>query len=247
MSFQNNMFRPGAILHEVIAGAFRAKGSNLQEWVKANGVSTATVRNVTFGQSAGPRSQALLDRLRRAFELVGDETAYAGAMQAEYEGVAGTTGAKLVVFRSHLNRLAVGLTPILELLNELTAALQPYLLGLTEWMQANPELIKTIALVGAGLFAMKAAFLGVRLLFQPLIGAFWMFNGVLAGGSWAIGAATTVLGVLAKALSIVRFAILAIGRVMLANRTGRRRHRRRSLSDLSELGSHRALVPPAVG
>ena len=63
MSFQNNMFRPGAILHEVIAGALRANGSSFQEWVKNRGMSVTAVRNVTFGQSAGPRSQALLDQL----------------------------------------------------------------------------------------------------------------------------------------------------------------------------------------
>lgn len=63
MSFQNNMFRPGPILHEVIVGALRAKGSSLQEWVKSRGMSATAVRNVTFGQSAGPRSQALLYQL----------------------------------------------------------------------------------------------------------------------------------------------------------------------------------------
>lgn len=63
MTFQNNLFQPGAILHEVIAGALRSKGSTFQEWCKNNGLSITAARNVTFGQSAGPRSREVLDRL----------------------------------------------------------------------------------------------------------------------------------------------------------------------------------------
>ena len=63
MSFQNSMFRPGVILHEVIVGAMRSRGTTLNEWCKNNGVPWSTIRNVTFGVSAGPHSQAVLDRL----------------------------------------------------------------------------------------------------------------------------------------------------------------------------------------
>ncbi len=63
MSFQNNVFQPGAILHEVIVGAMRSRGSSLNEWCKNNGVAWTAVRQVTFGMSAGPRSHAMLDRL----------------------------------------------------------------------------------------------------------------------------------------------------------------------------------------
>lgn len=63
MSFQNIVFRPGVILHEVIVGALRANGDTFQNWCKNNNMSVTGVRQVTFGQSSGPRSQALLDRL----------------------------------------------------------------------------------------------------------------------------------------------------------------------------------------
>lgn len=63
MAFQNIVFRPGVILHEVIVGALRTKGETFQNWCKNNGMSVTGVRQVTFGQSSGPRSQALLDRL----------------------------------------------------------------------------------------------------------------------------------------------------------------------------------------
>lgn len=63
MSFQNKVFQPGVVLHEVIAGALRSRGITLNEWCRQKGVSITTVRQVTFGMSAGIRSQALLERL----------------------------------------------------------------------------------------------------------------------------------------------------------------------------------------
>lgn len=63
MSFQNNMFQPGAILHEVIVGSLKTNGSSLQEWARQRGLSVTAVRNITFGMSAGVRSRALLDQL----------------------------------------------------------------------------------------------------------------------------------------------------------------------------------------
>lgn len=63
MSFQNKVFRPGAILHEVIIGALKSNGSSLNDWCAQNGVSPTTIRQVTFGMSAGYRSNILLDKL----------------------------------------------------------------------------------------------------------------------------------------------------------------------------------------
>ncbi len=63
MSFQNIVFRPGQVLHDVIAGAFRSRGTTLNDWCKTNNVPWSSIRSVTLGQSAGPRGQALLNRL----------------------------------------------------------------------------------------------------------------------------------------------------------------------------------------
>ncbi|MDO5643630.1 MAG: hypothetical protein Q4G26_14750 [Paracoccus sp. (in: a-proteobacteria)] len=57
------MFQPGAILHEVIVGALKSQGKSLEGWPRRCGLSPSSVRNVTFGMSAGIRSRALLDRL----------------------------------------------------------------------------------------------------------------------------------------------------------------------------------------
>ena len=63
MAVKNNSFQPGAVLHEVIVGAFRASGSSFEAWCKANAVHTSTARMATYGQSGGDKGQALLDRI----------------------------------------------------------------------------------------------------------------------------------------------------------------------------------------
>ena len=83
MSIQNNVFQPGAILHEVIAGAMRSSGTTLNEWCKSNGLARTTARQITFGMSAGPRSQALLNQLIDAAGREVVTAAYRVRMDAE--------------------------------------------------------------------------------------------------------------------------------------------------------------------
>lgn len=56
-------FQPGAMLHEVIVGAFRAKGTTFEGWCQANGISPSNGRQATFGQSRGKVGRAVLDRI----------------------------------------------------------------------------------------------------------------------------------------------------------------------------------------
>ena len=56
-------FQPGAMLHEVIVGTFRARSTTLDGWCKDNGVTPGIARNATFGQSRGPGGSALLERI----------------------------------------------------------------------------------------------------------------------------------------------------------------------------------------
>lgn len=56
-------FQPGAILHEVIVGAFRARGLTFEGWCKDNGLTPMNGRNATFGQSRGAIGQANLEKI----------------------------------------------------------------------------------------------------------------------------------------------------------------------------------------
>lgn len=59
-------FQPGAILHEVIVGAFRARGLTFEGWCKENGITAANGRNATFGQSRGAIGRRNLNRILEA-------------------------------------------------------------------------------------------------------------------------------------------------------------------------------------
>lgn len=59
-------FQPGAILHEVIVGAFRARGLTFEGWCKENGLTPMNGRNATFGQSRGDVGRANLERIIEA-------------------------------------------------------------------------------------------------------------------------------------------------------------------------------------
>lgn len=59
-------FQPGAILHEVIVGAFRARGMTFEGWCKDNGLTAANGRNATFGQSRGEVGKRNLERIIHA-------------------------------------------------------------------------------------------------------------------------------------------------------------------------------------
>jgi len=63
MTVNGNMFQPGVILHEVIAGALRSKGTSFDAWCKANDVHRTTARQATYGQSGGDRGKKLLQRM----------------------------------------------------------------------------------------------------------------------------------------------------------------------------------------
>lgn len=75
MSKFNKPYQPGAILHEVIVGAFRASGTSFEAWCKKSGIHPSTARTATYGQSGGTQGRALLKRIITA---AGEEMVSAG-------------------------------------------------------------------------------------------------------------------------------------------------------------------------
>ena len=55
--------QPGAVLHEIIIGAFRARGTNFDTWCREHGVTPSIARNATFGQSRGPGGTKILEQM----------------------------------------------------------------------------------------------------------------------------------------------------------------------------------------
>lgn len=66
MSEERFPFQPGAMLHDAIIGAFRAKGGSFEVWLADLGIPPATARGATYGQSKGPKGRATLARILEA-------------------------------------------------------------------------------------------------------------------------------------------------------------------------------------
>lgn len=85
MSFPKNMVQPGAILHEVIVGAFRAKGTSFSAWCAQNKIHQTTAKQATYGQSGGDRGKAILGAMIRDAGPAVVEAAYRQRMEVEFK------------------------------------------------------------------------------------------------------------------------------------------------------------------
>ncbi len=93
MPKKTKTYQPGAILHEVIVGAFRSAGTSFEAWCKENDVHPSTARQATYGQSGGVRGGSLL---RRIIESAGEDlvaAGYAKRVVAEADRVSGRAAA----------------------------------------------------------------------------------------------------------------------------------------------------------
>ena len=85
MTISKTMFQAGTILHEVIVGAFRAKGTNFRTWCIENEVGKSAAHQITHGQAKGPQSQKILEKMiaDAGYDVV--QAAYSRRMQDEAE------------------------------------------------------------------------------------------------------------------------------------------------------------------
>lgn len=87
MTHKNPEFQPGAILHEVIVGAFRASGSTFETWCNENGILPSTARNSTFGQGRGSVGRENLERIIDAAGREFVRTFYLRRVTEHYEQI----------------------------------------------------------------------------------------------------------------------------------------------------------------
>lgn len=80
-------FQPGAILHEVIVGAFRARGLTFEGWCKDNGLTPMNGRNATFGQSRGDVGRRNLEKIIEAAGRDFIRDAYRRRLEEHYAAI----------------------------------------------------------------------------------------------------------------------------------------------------------------
>lgn len=138
----------------------------------------AAVISQLFGEEvvgAVSKLTANTDLLRKAMALAGDEAAYAGSMEAEYQNKAKTRQAMLQRAGANFDRLVINLGDLfLPLLDEIVQPLSDMAASgakLMETSEAARETAGWLVKAGAGLVALKAGmivFKGVKSIFSDI-------------------------------------------------------------------------------
>lgn len=145
-----------------------------------------------------------VELLEDSFNKVGDAAQYAGSMESEYAARADTTANKVQLAKNSLSKLAIVIgDAFLPLVSEGAEKLSELVIKLSDFAAENPELVRTIAKVTAGLLAFKAAATVTKLGFLELKGGVLTIQKVMAlfkgrtavAGAEAVGFASKVKGI----------------------------------------------------
>jgi TP901 family phage tail tape measure protein len=99
-----------------------------------------------------------LELLKSNLQKVGDATKYAGSMEKEYQSISDTTENNLQLLRNTVNSVAIAFgTALLPGINSVINSMRPMISSAAELIQANPQLVKGLAIAGAAFTALRAA------------------------------------------------------------------------------------------
>lgn len=141
-----------------------AQGAILKVFESIQGMDSheqASILTQLFGsESVGAIAPLLtdLDRLKELFTMVGDESQYAGSMQAEFEARSATTENSLQLLKNQVAALGLKVgDALLPALNEIVDKLSAGAEKVQAFADKHPRLTKAIALGTAGMLAMSVA------------------------------------------------------------------------------------------
>jgi TP901 family phage tail tape measure protein len=165
-----------------------------------------------FGQESVAAIAPLLsnlDNLEEQFYKVGDASQYAGSMEREYAARAATSENSFALLKNAVKELSDTFGKIFVPGAESgMQALTEMIYKVTDFVKENPELIKTIGKVVAGLAGLKIAGLGAKLGFLELKGGvleiqkiFALFKGNVAESAAAAATGGGKIATLGKTLS----------------------------------------------
>jgi TP901 family phage tail tape measure protein len=169
----------------------------------------AALKNYFGSESVGAIAPLLtnLEYLEEQFTKVGDASQYAGSMEAEYASRADTTENKVLIAKNSIQGLVTVLSNnLLPVIGDVAEKLTGVVIKITDFAEANPELVKTIGKVVAGLAAAKVASLGLNLGVLNVKNAFLSLRKVFAiiqanKLTKAFGGVSTGLGGIIKKIS----------------------------------------------
>tara|TARA_B100000678_G_scaffold258338_2_gene237856 strand:+ start:3468 stop:7112 length:3645 start_codon:yes stop_codon:yes gene_type:complete len=114
-----------------------------------------------------------LDRYRQILALATDETGRAGSMQLEFENRKATSENKDILNTNKISRLkgVIG-EQLLPTLNSAVDRIGGVVDAMSSWAEANPNLVRGIALVGVGITGLLTVMAPVILFLSAMIGSF---------------------------------------------------------------------------
>ncbi len=122
-----------------------------------NGQQGAMLSQLFGDQSAAPLV-ADLDTLSRNFQLVGNSQQYAGSVQEAYAATAQTTASRLQVMDNRTTRLGIAIgSALLPPVNDFLGTIGPLISKVSEFTEANPGLVRSIAGAAAGFTLLRLA------------------------------------------------------------------------------------------
>lgn len=173
----------------------------LDALTKIQGVKRSQIMVDMFGENANRHINSLvesLDTLKANFELVANETEYAGSMQREFAARSATTENNLQLLKNQMAVLAtnVGAT-LLPAINSVVGIFGQAASSLAEFAEKHPTLIKYIGLAVAGMTSFKLASFALGY-----------------GFTFLKGGALAIVGVFSKVKTIFSVAKIALGAVI---------------------------------
>lgn len=175
-------------LDEAMRGYGQAtRAEMIKTLFETEAMSAATVLMSAAGSGS-------LQEYAESLHEVGSAARVAGAINANTAGALKTLGSRAEALSITLGS---SLTPALITLID---HLIPIIDRITEWSEANPDLVRGLALTAVGFLGLRAALLAGRFVIQTVLMAYWALNGALAVIIWTLGTAVRALGLFAGAL-----------------------------------------------
>lgn len=169
-------------------------------------LQVSTINDI-FGSEALPVIAQFVDNtemLKTNLQAMGDASKYAGSMLKEFEGMAGTTKAQMQIFSNNITAIKIALgNALLPTINSIMQALAPFLQKISEWANANPELVGKIAIATTAILGFGVAIGTIGLVIPAIVsgvgvlvsvfGAIGSFVGMMSSAVSAVGMFGTVL------------------------------------------------------
>lgn len=162
-------------------------------------LQVSTINDI-FGSEALPVIAQFVDNtemLKTNLRAMGDASKYAGSMLKEFEGMAGTTKAQMQIFSNNITAVKIALgNALLPTINSVMQSLSPFLQKMSEWANANPELVSKIALATTAILGLGVAIGAIGLIIPAIVSGM----GVLVSVFGAIG---SFVGMVSSAVSTI--------------------------------------------